>query len=199
MPKLTLYRAITPRDGEYILNHPYKTTQRPPTNVPYVVDNLWEWQRPEEMPCRRLAAYASPTPESALDSVSGPGKKAFRIEFTGACKLAQLKKYADSKEHPECSSLKKLLISAMERDWPGLPLDQKQSAGQLWMPCLSKSEVNTLFETDQRLLTIKDKMIAAIQYWQGVELLTLESERLPDPGGEIFFEALDGYRLVDEN
>ncbi len=33
---------------------------RPPVSVPNVVDNLWEWTRPEEFPSRRFAAFASP-------------------------------------------------------------------------------------------------------------------------------------------
>lgn len=47
-------------------------TMRIPSNVPYVVDNLWESLRPKNMPSRRHAIYASPTPELALQNTSAP-------------------------------------------------------------------------------------------------------------------------------
>ena len=40
---------------------------RPPVSVPNVVDNLWEWARPERFPSRRFAVFASPSPELAAD------------------------------------------------------------------------------------------------------------------------------------
>ena len=47
-----------------------QSTIRVPSNVPYVVDNLWESLRPKNMPSRRHAIYASPTPELALQNAS---------------------------------------------------------------------------------------------------------------------------------
>jgi len=40
---------------------------RPPVSVPNLVDNLWEWARPEHFPSRRFAIFASPSPESAAE------------------------------------------------------------------------------------------------------------------------------------
>ncbi|MBM9536745.1 hypothetical protein [Desulfobulbus alkaliphilus] len=102
MKKLQLYRSVVLRDEQKDLLFSSKETMRPPGNVPYIVDNLWEWQRPLTFPCRRFSAYASPTPELALQSGPKNGK-VFRLEFLDLPKIAHLKGYADSKYHPECN------------------------------------------------------------------------------------------------
>ena len=65
-----------------------KNTMRPPGNVPYIVDNLWEWKRPKGYPNRRYSVFASPKP--SLASASGPeGGTVYRVEFEGKYKLCQ--------------------------------------------------------------------------------------------------------------
>jgi hypothetical protein len=100
-----IYRCIEERPD--IASQLKKTyaTKRPPGNIPYLVDNLWEWKRPDGYPCRRSAAYASPQPYLAQDS-GASGCTVFRVELMEGFLLCQLQGYKDSKFHPECKSAK---------------------------------------------------------------------------------------------
>lgn len=198
MGRFTAYRSIVPKKDGYELIK-YRPTMRPPRNVPYLVDNLWEWVRPESYPCRRTSVFASLTKELAFKS--GPkGGMAFEIEFNGQPVIAQLKGFTDSKYHPECKSLKKLLINLLRKEsnewWPDWDLKKKSQVCQLWFPCLRRQEVEELFENVPLLQVIKKEVQTNVTYWNNVELVDIEDPRLPDHEGEIFFEARDGYRLL---
>jgi len=198
MTELKLYRSVLPRNNGKEEFFEYRDTMRPPGNVPYLVDNLWEWLRPEAYPCRRFSAYGSPSPDLARKS----GKKegvVFELEFLGELKIAQVKGYTDSKYHPESSKMAKdvigLLNKATDSWWPNLKLERKFNAGQLWMPCLTKKEINELFENVPELRLIQTELRSIVRYWDDVELLDMEKLYLPDENGEIFFEAKGGYWL----
>lgn len=201
MAKFSAYRSIVPnKDGYELIK--YRPTMRPPGNVPYLVDNLWEWVRPASYPCRRTSVFASPTKELAFKS--GPPKgMAFEIEFYGQPVIAQLKGFTDSKYHPECKSLKKLLINLLRKEsnewWMDWNLQKKSQVCQLWFPCLRREEVEELFKTVPLLQAIKGEVQSKISYWNDVELVDIEDPKLPDLEGEIFFEARDGYRLLKKD
>jgi hypothetical protein len=91
--KLDIYRSVkADPDPTTKLNGP-KKTMRPPGNVPYVVDNLWEWKRPKGYPNRRCSVFANPDPETAGKS-GAAGGTVFRVEFEGEFNLCQLKDMA---------------------------------------------------------------------------------------------------------
>ena len=81
---------------------------RLPVNVPYVVDNLWEHLRPETMPSRRHAVYASPTPQQALGSGTKADLVVSELCFSGEIKLAQLQ-VADATDHPDIRAIGKAM------------------------------------------------------------------------------------------
>lgn len=63
---MKLFRAVAQKhyeEGKIIQRNPGR---RLPSNIPYLVDNLLEFARPQEKPSRRHSVYASPTPELAL-------------------------------------------------------------------------------------------------------------------------------------
>lgn len=197
---LPVYRAVPPEKfSEQLI--PYRKTRRPPGNVPYLVDNLWEWVRPEEYPNRRSAAFASPTPELACKA-AGLGTRAYRVEFAGRYRLCQVRGYEDSKDHPEVKTLRRLLLQKFGKEWPGESLRHKvdpdgsgyAGVGRLFIPCLSKDEVEQIFRENTLLGSIRDEIRCTIRYWAAVCLLQ-PGEAVPDPRGEIFFEAYDGYYL----
>lgn len=177
----------------------YRHTMRPPGNIPYVVDNLWEWKRPDHYPNRRYSAFASPTKELALSS-TGENKIAYRVSLLGNYKLCQLignkdfKNNEDSKYHKDCSKIRGLLFSKLGQPWFDSDLYVKSDIGRLWMPCLRKDEVDTLFEKTDVLRRIRQEIYDAITYWDDVVLIR-KGEPIPDKKGEIFFEAVDGYLL----
>ena len=103
--RFKIYRAVEPELEKTPQFKKYHNTMRPPRNVPYLVDNLWEWKRPKNYPNRRFSAYASPTAQLALQAAEGG--TAYTIEFNGIYKLCQVKGYKDSRNHPDCKKLKK--------------------------------------------------------------------------------------------
>jgi len=188
-----IFRSVLEKpDTTTKFNH-YRTTMRPPKNIPYLVDNLWEWKRPKEYPCRRLAVFASPNKEIALKSGKAGGT-VFRVEFQGLCKICQVKEYQDSKKHPECNTLKTFILKELCQKWIDAKLSEKEELGRLFIPCLTKNDMNFLFGSNEKLREIRDEVYNSIKYWDNVVTIN-KNKPLPDERGELFFEAKDGYYL----
>ena len=82
----------------------HKTTKRAPSNVPYVVDNIWEWLRPDNMPTRRLTVCASPFKELALKYATS-NDLLCSIRFAGQANVVQISQYQDAKLHPDVKNI----------------------------------------------------------------------------------------------
>jgi len=92
-------------------------TRRPPGNVSYLVDNLWEWVRPERYPSRRNAKFGNPDPREALRSAHlSSSDQVYRLEFLGDPKVAQMTAGTDARDHDECRSLRKRVVRALDGD-----------------------------------------------------------------------------------
>ncbi len=191
--KLNIYRSVKAEPETTTKLHAPKTTMRPPGNVPYVVDNLWEWKRPKGYPNRRCSVFANPDPETARKS-GAKGGTVFRVEFQGEFKLCQTKDLEDSKFHAECDSLKKLLFKLLKTDWLNEKLEEKVKLGRLWMPCVTKDEMNYLFGSVEQLRKVRDEAFNSIRYWDEV-VLVAKNATLPYGFAELFFEAKEGYYL----
>lgn len=166
---------------------------RCPRNVPYIVDNLWEWKRPAAFPNRRFSAFASP--RQCLAKEEGPvGGTVFFVIFKNRVKLCQLTGTKDSKYHRDINLLNKLMSSIIEQ----LSLKEKTSyekeLKRLWTPCLTKTDIDKLFKKIEILKAIRDEIYNAITYWDDA-ILIRDVNNIPDEKGEIFFEAVDGYYL----
>lgn len=81
-------------------------------------------------------------------------------------------------------------------NWLELDPQTKGQMGQLWLPCLRKQEIDSLFADNLLLQTIEEQLASMVSYWQDVELIDLHDDLLPDATAEIFFEAEEGYRLI---
>jgi len=137
-----IYRAKNPKYVKPEPIDPYDT-RRMPGNVPYLVDNLWAWTRPDGYPDRRASAYASPSADQAIESAGGDDVVAYRVVFDGEHNLAQLgdprdKGFdrSDARYHPDCRALKKLVRRVLDNggercSWATKPVEQKQIAAQL--------------------------------------------------------------------
>ena len=121
-------------------------TMRIPSNVPYIVDNLWESLRPKNMPSRRHAIYASPTAELALQNASAPLSEGDNYV---ACKvvvdrrnirIAQLQ-VTDARYHSDV----RLISKWVRQELTELPLAQKQEIAPLFMPGLHRHELTELW------------------------------------------------------
>lgn len=190
--QVAIYRSVLPH---LVQDNMDKTGQvvRPPVNVPTVVDNLWEWKRPAGYPSRRMSAFASPTPELAR-SGRPQHAKVYQVDIRDGIIVAQLRGYSDSRDHPETVTLPILLYERLDSSWISAPMDEKDSAGRLWLPCLSQQEVAWLFAEVTELRPLRDEVESSIHYWSDVDLIDPADPKL-DPEGEIFFEAPDGYQL----
>ena len=132
MTPLSIYRAQALTDSLQAggLQRP-RTTLRLPSNVPYVVDNLWEFLRPDHMPSRRYSIYASPTPELARQNCSGSdqgqGLCVYRLVIQGEALLAQLP-VKDAREHADVQLTRHTVQSVVEQ----MPAPRKKAA---WACC----------------------------------------------------------------
>lgn len=191
----TLYRWT---DLEADKNNPQKQfeTRRAPGNVSFLVDNLWEWKRPESFADRRKSTFASPSPDLAKAAGGAPKGQVYRVEIKSAgakvCQIPQV----DARFHRDVEVLPKLMTGALKAllrsEWINRPLVEKQNVASLWAPCLLKEEVEELFATVE-LASHRQKVWDAIEFWNDVRLVQ-PGEQLPFPDGEVFFQA-DEYHL----
>lgn len=166
---------------------------RPPVSVPNLVDNLWEWARPEGFPSRRFAIFASPTRE--LAETHGPeGGQVYRVEFHGSVVICQVRGYRNSKRHPECVTLPIFLYERLGAAFLAAAMERKVESGRLWLPCLTRSEVDRLLEESSELRVLRDELRATVRYWEDVVLIDAANSGI-DPESEIFFDAPEGYYL----
>jgi len=211
-----MYRAHENKNTGSFEEAEVRDTRRPPSNVPYVVDNLWSWTRPEAYPDRRKSKFASPRPEQALRSRGLNESRldcAFRLEFVGDPTIAQLRGVEaakehpdnDAREHPDRKDLRSPLFEQLggKFDWSSKPLGQKRPISELFQPCLTAGEVDRIFDASEELRSHKDEIRRAVTYWEDLELIepdSLEDQEIADEEkGEIIFEFKapsegDGYR-----
>ena len=184
-----MFRSVDPQRDPPDKLRKRQSTKRRPGNVPFVVDNLWEWKRWKDYPdypSRRFSVFASPRVELARQC--GPtGGAVYRIDLVGEFKLCQVPGHADSKEHEECRSLPKKLLEGLGQEWLDGRLEQKEQAGKLWLPCLDPNEVEGLFDTVPRLRDMREDVWKAINYWEALALIT-DPRGILNLDGELFFE-----------
>lgn len=183
------YRSLSEASYSPALKR-HKTTKRAPSNVPYVVDNIWEWLRPDNMPTRRLTVCASPFKELALKYATS-NDLLCSIRFAGDANVVQISQYQDAKLHPDVKKLPRLITKYLGQNWLDSAIDDKQLYGQLFIPLLSSEEVSTILSTPE-LLDLKEQLLKLSTFWQDVHHVS-SNYQLTD--GELFFYANDGYFL----
>lgn len=188
-----IYRAAGVAETEGVQP---RTSPRKPGNVPYYVDNIWEWLRPDNMPSRRYAAFGSPKPEIAAELARKDLADVYLVEpDEGArfCQLAGDNAPVDARYHPDCDKLK-LVVRSLDAKWHSADLEVRVQLAPLFLPCSSKDEVAKLMELGG-LPFDPDEIRKQSTFWQDVRLFDPRSgDGLPHDAGEIFFEGL--YRLI---
>lgn len=168
---------------------PRPASRRVPKNVPYLVDNLWAWARPDGYADRRSAAYGYQDSEQAKQHGD-----VYRVRFLGEYTICQLQGCTDAKYHPDIPRIKKKMRDLFGGyDWSNQPMAEKVTAGRLYMPALTDAEVQQVLE--KAGLSQKDRasLRKGIKFWKDVEVVT--GDEFPNTAGEIFFEYPDGYVL----
>jgi hypothetical protein len=187
---MPIYRAIP--DGQSLGPFSIQSTRRPPTNIQYVVDNLWEWKRPAHLPSRRHSVFASLSPELALQSAVGKNPRAFRVVIESGELVAQIPK-SDARYIEEAKDLHRKLFEWLGgQEFLSGPISKKAAIAPLFCPCLTKEEVEELFRVDV-LAPHREAVWSAIQFWDHVKLFSV-NDQPPYPDGEVFFMA-ERWRL----
>ena len=188
-----IYRSLSKNSYSPDLKH-HKQTKRAPSNVPYLVDNIWEWLRPDNMPTRRLTVCASPFKKLALKYATS-NDLLCTVRFAGKANVVQISQYQDAKLHPDVKALPRLVTKYLGQDWLDSDLMNKQAYGQLFFPLLNSDETNSILTTP-KLHDLKQQLVNTSTFWQDVNHV-VDGYQLTD--GELFFFAEDGYYLEIEN
>jgi hypothetical protein len=167
-----------------------QSTLRIPSNVPFVVDNLWEWLRPDSMPSRRHAIYASATPELALENASatladGDYYVACRVIVDpNEIRVAQLH-MSDARHHEDVRMISRW-ISSHSQEFTEIQLAERQALALLFSPALRQHELEELRQQSPLI----QQLCAYVQ-----EQSTFWPTAFTEPNGtsgELFFE-LQGF------
>lgn len=160
-----------------------RSTLRLPVNVPFIIDNLWEYLRPEHMPCRRHAVYASPSPALALLSCAGADKGlglgVYEVLLTGDVKTAQLA-VSDAKLHSDIGRI----VGMLPKRIAELATDAvtRQSVAMLFLPGALKDEWFALASATGAASELIAEMSSMSSFWGEARADVSLSD------GEVFFE-----------
>ena len=173
-----------------------RATVRLPSNVPYVVDNLWEFLRPQSMPSRRHSIYASPTPELARQNCSGrdqgQGFCVYRLVVEGRVLLAHLS-VTDAREHADVQ-LTRHTVQSVVQQMADASAEEKSSLGLLFLPGASRADWERARAASALAAQLIDGLSAASTFWR-------DASPTPnsDSNGELFLQLLAGagYQAAD--
>jgi hypothetical protein len=199
---MKMYRAVLPEHLDENKVYQALTTRRAPSNVPFLIDNIWEFLRPNHLPSRRHAIYASPTPELALANASSGEANAiyvaceliFNLDNSHhALKVAQLN-VTDARYHTDIRNLQKLVMNRLACN--DLSLEAKKMFAVLFLPCVSREELEKECKENELLKEILHECQKKSTFWQ-------DASDTPDiqSNGELFFELMDNqsYQLKKQN
>lgn len=173
-----------------------RATVRLPSNVPYVVDNLWEFLRPQSMPSRRHSIYASPTPELARQNCSGrdqgQGFCVYRLVVEGRVLLAHLS-VTDAREHADVQ-LTRHTVQSVVQQMADASAEEKSSLGLLFLPGASRADWERARAASALAAQLIDTLSAASTFWSDAS-----PTPNPDSNGELFLQLLPGagYQAAD--
>lgn len=171
-----------------------RATLRLPVNVPFIIDNLWEYLRPEHMPCRRHAVFASPSPALALASCAGTekgrGLGVYEVVLTGDVKTAQLA-VRDAKFHSDIARIVGVLPRRIAELAPHAAA--RQSVAMLFLPGALKDEWSALASASEVAAALISEMVSLSSFWHEARAEVSLSD------GEVFFELGEGSSYFSRN
>ena len=179
---MQIYRAVPLKTYDSKRVHKRYPGARLPGNVPYFVDNLWEFTRPDDKPSRRHAVYASPTVELAFDGAAGVGQPrdgyvACRVECVSSPKTFQLS-VADARYHPDVKTLQKVAHDKLGGESP-LSFNDKLALAPLFLPGITRNELMAAMEQNGQLHYLVEELASLVTLW---------SDTPNSAVGELFFE-----------
>lgn len=167
--------------------------RRLPSNVPFAIDNIWEYTRPDTMPSRRHSVYASPTPALALagasqGSASRDDYVVCRLELVGSPRLLQIE-VEDARYHRDVEAVQREILRRLRvGDWAQAPLEHKLALAPLFLPGVTRAELQQALRRHALLAEVVDSAAAQVTLWT--------PPAAPNAQGEIFFELDEGQGYV---
>ena len=161
----------------------WRKDTRLPSNVPYFVDNLWEFTRPADKPSRRRAVFGSPTAAVALESASADlltreGYAVGLVEFQGPTPVPFQISVKDARYHKDIGKLQKLAKEAFQGD-TRRNFENRLALAPLFLPGMTTDELATAMNSSVELAAMVQRLAAAVTIWNDIA----------DPElGEISFE-----------
>jgi len=193
MSPLVLYRAELRSSLKAGVSIPRRPGRRLPSNVPFVVDNIWEFTRPDTMPSRRHGVYASPTAALALAGASqGAASRGdyavCRLELMGKPRLLQIG-VRDARFHRDVDAVQAVILRLLRAgSWAEAPLARKLSLAPMFVPGVEREELRQAMAHDALLHEVVLAAAAVVTLWT--------TPAVPDPEGEVFFELDDGQAYI---
>lgn len=179
---MKIFRAVPRTNFDPAREYRRHPGTRLPRNVPYLVDNLWEFTRPDDMPSRRHSVYASPTAALALDGAAGVGQLqdgfvASRVECRSSPKTFQLS-VADARYHPDVKRLQTVVHDKLAGPDP-VGFESKLALAPLFVPGMTRDELKTAMEGNAGLRDLVMELALLVTLWKDTPNSAV---------GELFFE-----------
>jgi hypothetical protein len=193
---MKMYRAVPKADFDPSKTYKASASRRAPSNVPYLVDNVWEFLRPDHAPSRRHSTYASPTPELALANASAVGADPslyvvceIVANVSDLC-LAHLQ-VTDARLHEDIGRIVRYVAKAHGGHFTNMPLEQKAAHAALYLPGVSADELRAYFNLTLHGQDLMRELKKRSTFWRDA------SYSPQSHNGELFFELKTGgrYRL----
>lgn len=188
---MLIYRAVPLKNFVNNTRIARHSGKRLPGNIPYLVDNLWEFARPDAAPSRRHAVYASPTPELALENAMLPNTIASdyvvcQVAFEQPAPMIQLS-VKDARWHPDVAILQRA-VNAEIAPWVDIELSKRLAVAPLFMPGATKADFAAAMDGNPELAYILIQVSNLVTLWRDGAA----------PNGELFFELTEdnAYRLT---
>lgn len=193
---MAIYRMqAPPENAEKVFFR--QPTRRLPKDIPFLVDNIWEWVRSiryPHFPSRRHSLFAAASIEAAK-AWSSTNSQVFEVLIEPTELVAQQMFHKPVRLHCDLKLIHGLVVEAVQKSgWADRIITDKSSSSPLFAPGLTGQEVEEVISSWPTIANIKQDLLDAPKFWREISLV--ESQHVSPSLGEVFFEPSEqGFRL----
>jgi hypothetical protein len=202
---MRLYRATRRegQNGEDFRHVALFPSRRIPANIPYLVDNIWEYLRPESAPSRRFAAFASTTPEQAVASaLIDPSEEPdiWEVELNRDDQVVFCD-VPDARDHPDVKALPRIITRSLQQSLAFDRYALTERHARLFVPAAAREDLVEYFQVNEDAPDLERELRNASTFWKDGNHVRIRlfgdliDQPAPDGAVEIFFAPASGYRL----
>ena len=172
-------------------------TKRLPKDVPFLVDNVWEWVRARAYPAypsRRYAVFAAASVAAARLWATNAAH-VYEVILPAGQRVAQHRLQEAIARHADLEKVQRMVSSVLQRSgWADRPLADRLPQACLFAPGLDAAEVEAILSAWPEIGALRDELLERLTFWREVNLIPAAEAR-PELG-EVFFEPGEsGYGL----